>query len=223
MNGPYGLPLQGVRPIGSLPQGGSIYSRLAPAMRPLPGPSLPALMGAAGESDSAITQPGPAAREVIGTGYDRNASAIGRIGGVAGNLMGAPGLGAAAGIAGAMMDRERANRDLEALGVGPAIGRGQAALSGGTGILGSLLGVPGVQQAFNEAVVSRMAPDEYVSALNRAEIGRQFGMTPQALAGILGSYSGDYYGGGADYGAGVGAPTGYDGGGYAGSRGGFDV
>jgi hypothetical protein len=91
----------------------------------------------------------------------------------------------------------------------------------------SLFGPMTTQQQYNAAVVSRMMPDEYVSALDRVATQRQYGMSPQALSGILSAYSNDYYGGGsgggADYGGGVGASTGYSGGGYAGYSGGFDV
>lgn len=231
MNGPYGAPLSVRAPQLNAPRVTPLWQRVM-AMYPgvLGGaPGAAGMLGTGASDASALTTPGPSYEPPIGE-YGAG-TATGRIGSVAGMLMGIPGLGGIAGALGTGRDISRAQADLTALGVGPAIDPARAYMAGFSPLpdrfAASLFGPMTTQQQYNAAVVSRMMPDEYVSALDRVATQRQYGMSPQALSGILGAYSNDYYGGGsgggADYGGGVGASTGYGGGGYAGYSGGFDV
>jgi hypothetical protein len=228
MNGPYGAPLAVRAPQLNAPRVTPLWQRLAAAYPGILGnaPGAAGMLGAGAADAGNLTTPGPSYEPPIGQ-YSAG-TATGRIGSLAGALMGIPGLGGIAGALGTAQDISRAQRDLAALGVGPAIDPTRAYAGAFSPlpdrITASMFGPTTTQQQFNAAVVSRMMPDEYVSQLGRVQAERQYGMTPQALSGILSAYSNDYYGGGGnDYGAGVGAPTGYDGGGYAGYSGGFDV
>lgn len=228
MNGPYGAPLAVRAPQLNAPRVTPLWQRMAAAYPGILGnaPGAAGMLGAGAADAGNLTTPGPSYEPPIGE-YSAG-TATGRIGSLAGTLMGIPGLGGIAGALGTAQDISRAQQDLAALGIGPAIDPARAYAGAFSPlpdrITASVFGPTTTQQQFNAAVVSRMMPDEYVSQLGRVQTERQYGMTPQALSGILSAYSNDYYGGGGnDYGAGVGAPTGYDGGGYAGYSGGFDV
>jgi hypothetical protein len=228
MNGPYGAPLAVRAPQLNTPRVKPLYQRLAAMYPGILGnaPGAAGMLGAGAADAGNLTTPGPSYEPSIGQ-YSAG-TATGRIGALAGTLMGIPGLGGIAGALGTAQDISRAQRDLADLGVGPAIAPMRAYAGAFSPlpdrITASMFGPTTTQQQFNAAVVSRMMPDEYVSQLGRVQTERQYGMTPQALSGILSAYSNDYYGGeGNDYSGGVGAPTGYAGGGYAGYSGGFDA
>jgi len=96
----------------------------------------------------------------FGTGYN-TPGAFGR---AAGALSGVPFGGAVAGALGGIAGAQRANTDLTALGVGPAVDvPGAAFASAMPGFLADLLGITTPQRGFNQAVVSRMSPDDYMS------------------------------------------------------------
>ncbi len=227
MNGPYGAPLTVRAPQLNAPRVTPLWQRLASMYPGILGtaPGASGMLGSGASDSSNLTTSGPASEPSIGQ-YGAG-TATGRIGSIAGTLMGIPGLGGIVGAMGTAQDISRAQNDLTALGVGPVIDPMRAYASGfiplPDRVSSSLFGPMTTQQQFNTAVVSRMMPDEYVSNLNRVATERQYGMSPQQLSGILSAYSDDAYGGSADYGGGLGAPTGYDGGGYAGYSGGFDV
>jgi hypothetical protein len=100
------------------------------------------------------SRPGPA----FGTGYNMP----GTLGSFAG--MAAPFGGVVGGLLGGVVGANRANADLTALGIGNVVNPTTAALSSiMPGFLADFFGMPTPQTQFNQAVVSRMSPDDYMS------------------------------------------------------------
>lgn len=100
------------------------------------------------------SSPSPA----FGTGYNTP----GTLGSFAG--MAVPFGGVAGGLLGGVVGANRANADLTALGIGNVVNPTTAALSSiMPGFLADFFGMPTPQTQFNQAVVSRMSPDDYMS------------------------------------------------------------